>query len=147
MKNQGKARRSVGGATWIRGWCRSSILGALALVLCGVSASAQNTSALQTVRLRWEGPTNTADAPVSGFRLYRTPNTGTEESVDLGNVQGETTLDFLRSKSYRLQLTAYGPGGESDRSNELTLPAVPDAPRKFEIVIPAEGTPTIREIP
>jgi hypothetical protein len=112
-------------------------------------SSASASDATRNVLLRWEAPENAADAGPLHYVLFRSPNGGPEERVDVGEGT-EIVLGFLADRSYQLELIAVGAAGESGRSNRIELakaPEVPAPPRRFEIVVPASGEPSIREIP
>jgi hypothetical protein len=129
----------------------------LFLVLALVVPELAAAQAVRDVRIRFELPANAAEAQLEGFRLYRTPTGGPEEVVDVGTVEtledgtSSAVVGFLRARAYTLQLTAFGPAGESDRSNAITLPAVPDAPGALEVVLEVRGRSVsvreVREIP
>ncbi len=112
--------------------------------------------------IRFMAPADAAEAQVSGYRLYAAAEGQREESIDLENLdletvgQGlyETTAPFDSTRSYRLTMTAIGPGGESARSNELVLAATsrgacprPGAPRLIEVVIEIDGRRVTLPVP
>jgi hypothetical protein len=81
------------------------------------------------VQLRWAPPADVGDG-VTGYRLHRgVASRAYEPPVELGNPEpgadgalaAVTELD--PAETWYLALTAVGPGGESELSNEVTLPA------------------------
>jgi len=114
-------------------------LGLLPLLFMGSVAWGQD--ATRSMLIRWKEPRNAVEALVTYYKLYRTPQGGPEEAIELGpGITGdggslEAIVGFLSERSYRISLAAVGPGGESPRSNEVTLPPVPGAPRELRIEI------------
>lgn len=110
-------------ALWRAAW-----LTALALALPLV-ASAQEPARTLAVRLRL--PANAVEAQIAGYRLYRKVGlTGdAEEAIELGQLEpgadgtARTPVVFLLHRAYRVTAVSIGPGGESERSNEVTVPA------------------------
>jgi hypothetical protein len=93
-----------------------------------------------------------APGEVEGLRLQRTPAGGVEEVIELGLLTpnpssvASKVVAFLAARDYRVTATAYGPGGESARSNELLIRATtsgpcprPEAPRLIEVVLEIGG--------
>lgn len=111
-----------------------------ALILAAAGLAHAQSPTTRDVRLRFLAPANAAESQLQGFRLYRQVEGQPEEKIELGNALSPVSVSLLRGRAYKLALTAYGPAGESERSNVLSVAAIPDAPTKLEIVIEVSGT-------
>jgi hypothetical protein len=115
----------------------------VALVLLSGSSRAQTPTELPcyaagqpaSVTLRWRAAPPPAAgepaSPISGYRLHRGTDPGAYS--DMIVLEPQASADGMElaaavpawdpTRSFFVALSAYGPGGESERSNELPVPA------------------------
>lgn len=83
-----------------------------------------------TWAFRWQAPADAGTAPIQGYRLYRhAPGGAFGESFTLkagapgadGILQG-TSIAFANDQAWVVAVTAWSADGESERSNEITIP-------------------------
>lgn len=95
--------------------------------------SAPGIAAADQARLVFLPPTNASEAGPVTYRAYLTPEGEPERPIELGALSpgagGEiVALVTISSLPARVSVSAMGPGGESERSGELTIPARAPAP-------------------
>jgi len=83
------------------------------------------------VDLSWQAPADDGGSPITGYRIYRGPSSGTETFlVEVGAVLAYTDLGLTNGVTYFYQVAALNAFGEGPRSAEVsaTPATVPDAP-------------------
>lgn len=112
--------------------------------LLALLLTASIASAGLAVRLTWDAPLATDPVP-TGYALYRKGGTVTAPTwtlvrrYDVGNIIPARTIDITADGAGTYALTAYNAGGESDRSDEITIPGKPGRPAAVKVQI--EFTP------
>lgn len=111
----------------------------ISLILTATMASAE-----VTVKLTWDAPLP-ADPVPTGYALYRKGGTATVPTwtlvrrYEVANLIPARVIDITSDGAGTYALTAYNGGGESDRSDEITIPGKPGKPAGVKIQI--EFTP------
>ncbi len=106
--------------------------------------TASLASAGMNIKLTWDSPSATEPAP-TGYALYRKGGTATAPTwtlvrrYDTATVLTTRIIDITADGAGTYALTAYNAGGESDRSDEITIPGKPGKPAGVRITI--EFTP------
>ena len=102
-------------------------------ILIALILSATLATAGLTVKLTWDAP-SPADPVPTGYALYRKGGTAAAPTwtlirrYDVATMIPARTIDVTLDGAGTYALTAYNGGGESDRSNEITIPGKPGAP-------------------
>ncbi len=113
-------------------------------IILAILLTASLASAGLAVKLTWDAPAVTDPAP-TGYALYRKGGTATAPTwtlvrrYEVATLVPARVIDITLDGGGTYAITAYNAGGESDRSDEVTIPGKPGKP--IGVRIQLEFTP------